>query len=315
MLISIVLPVFNEAQGLEQFIYSIKNYLKSLNYEFELVFVDDGSEDKSAEIISKFVNEDNIYISLIKFSKNFGHQVALRAGYNYSKGEIIICMDSDFQHPFEMIEKFIQMHHEGYEIVSARRDDSDVQGQILKKTTSKYFYKFWSWIVGIELKSGSSDFRMISRKVLNNIKMYKEQFLFIRGLIPNIGFRQGEIYYSPNERLYGSSKYTMKKMLKLSKDALLWGTIRPLRLSIFFSFIISLVALFFGFYAIYAYFFIDGVVNGWASTIAVISFIGALQLFILGVIGEYLGHTLQETRNRPIYHIDYYKDGVDNASL
>lgn len=302
MNITIVVPCYNESIGVKHLYEQIVLCLSTSKHKFEILFVDDGSSDDTVSVIKGLQTRNNFEVTLISFSKNCGHQVALRAGYKEAKGDATICMDADLQHPPEILNQMIEEMENGFDIVTAIRDDNDERNS-LKKLTSKYFYSIWSWLTDINLEPGSSDFRIVNRNALDAINSYQENFLFLRGLIPNLGFSTKKIKYKPRKRVIGESKYTLKKMLSLSKNGIMWGSIKPLRLSSILAFITAGLSIFFGVYSIYTFYFIDGVVKGWASLISIISLIGSLQLFAIGILGEYLGQLLQEVRKRPTYHI------------
>ena len=304
MLITIIIPVFNESVGLKSLYRELIFSLKDTKYRYEILFVDDGSCDDSLDVIMKLAGPNQFWISIISFSKNYGHQVALRAGYQYANGDAVVCIDADLQHPPHVVKELIDKFEQGYDIVSARREES-ISLSFFKKITSRMYYFLWSFLTGVRLKSGSSDFRLVTREVADAINQYNEQFLFIRGLIPQLGYRQCEVVYSPSDRYHGESKYTLKKMLDLSRNGIMWGSLKPLRFATLLSFFTASVSLSFGLYSIYSYFFTDGVVKGWASTVAIVSFVGSLQLLSIGILGEYIGQSLNEVRSRPQYHIKF----------
>ncbi|EPC4929507.1 glycosyltransferase family 2 protein [Vibrio cholerae] len=300
--VTIVIPTFNESFGVILIYNALISTLKSDRFTYEVLFVDDGSSDNTVDVIKSIAPHNKFNISLLELSRNYGHQIALRAGYIAAKGDVIICMDADLQHPPQIVNVMLDKYISGSEIVCAIRDDSFVEFSF-KKKSSEIFYKIWSWLTDINLEPGSSDFRLLSRRILNEVNSYSETYLFIRGLIPQIGYSIDSIYYKPNDREYGVSKYNLKKMLSLSKNGILWGSIKPLRLASILAFMTALMAIIFGFYSIFTYFFVDGVVPGWSSTMTIISLVGSLQLFAIGIVGEYLGQVLQEVRKRPLYHV------------
>ncbi|PML80846.1 glycosyltransferase family 2 protein [Enterovibrio norvegicus] len=301
--ITIVIPTYNESSGVELLYNVLSSTLRMNGISYELLFVDDGSADDTVEIIKSLPVKENLEVSVLELSKNYGHQVALRAGYRAAEGDAIVCMDADLQHPPAVVNEMIDKYKSGYEIVCGIRDDSSLSPSF-KKRTSELFYKVWSWLTDVNLEPGSSDFRLLSKRVLGEVNAYDEKYLFLRGLIPQMGYESYSLHYKPNDREYGESKYSLKKMLSLSKNGILWGSIKPLRLASILAFATAMVSVMFGFYTIFTYFFGDGVVPGWASIVSIISFVGSLQLFAIGIVGEYLGQVLNEVRNRPLYHVN-----------
>lgn len=304
---TIVVPTYNESSGVISLYNALCSTLRQDSFTYQILFVDDGSSDDTVEIIKSIKAKKGFDISILELSKNYGHQVALRAGYRTARGDVVICMDADLQHPPKVVNQMLEKYKHGYEIVCGVRDDSSVAPSF-KKRTSKSFYKVWSWLTDVSLLPGSSDFRLLSRRVLDEVNAYGEKFLFIRGLIPQMGYESYNIHYIPNEREYGESKYSLKKMLSLSKNGILWGSVKPLRLASILAFITAIISILFGIYTVFTYFFGSGVVPGWASIVSIISFIGSLQLFAIGIVGEYLGQVLQEVRERPLYHIKNLSD-------
>lgn len=311
--ITIVIPTYNESIGAKLLYDALTSTLNTEGFKYECLFVDDGSEDDTIEVINSIDEKEGFTISTLELSKNYGHQVALRAGYHAADGDVVICMDADLQHPPEVVNKMLEKYKDGYEIVCGIRNDAHLE-QSFKKRTSESFYKVWSWLTGVRLEPGSSDFRLLSRRVLDEINAYQEKYLFIRGLIPQIGYQSYSLHYTPNDREYGESKYSIRKMLSLSKNGILWGSIKPLRLASILAFATAMVAVLFGLYTIFTYFFGDGVVPGWASIVSIISFVGSLQLFAIGIVGEYLGQVLQEVRGRPLYHVRSFNRKNDESN-
>lgn len=300
--ITIVIPTYNESSGVKSLYKALTSTLRRDGFTYEILFVDDGSADDTIDIIKSIEEQDGFSISILALSKNYGHQVALRAGYRSAGGDAIICMDADLQHPPQVVNEMLEKYRNGHEIICCIRDDSQVDSSF-KKQTSEVFYKLWSWLTGVTLEPGSSDFRLLSRRVLDEVNAYGERYLFIRGLIPQIGYKSHSLYYKPNKREFGESKYSLKKMLSLSKNGILWGSVKPLRLASILAFVTGCISVLVGFYTIFTFFFGDGVIPGWASIVTIVSFVGSLQLFAIGIVGEYLGQVLQEVRERPLYHV------------
>lgn len=301
-LISIVVPVFNEEGNITPFFTELKKSIPS-RYLAEYIFVDDGSTDSTLNNIKKLVSK-NPEVKYLSFTRNFGHQYALKAGLDYAKGKAVISLDGDFQHPPTLIPQMLaKWQTDGFKIVYTRRID-DEKISYFKKVTSKYFYYLINSMSEARIEVGSADFRLLDREVVDLITSSNESTLFLRGLVSWTGHQSFGIDYHPDNRSWGVSKYTYPKMLSLALDAITSFSIVPLR----FATIIGLfMALFSGIYGIYAVVVFlthrSSVIIGWPSVIISVLFIGGLQLLILGIIGEYIGKIFLETKNRPLYII------------
>lgn len=298
--ISIILCCYNESVNIPIIYEAILSNIQLLEikYDFEIIFVNDGSSDSTEEAIEK-ICQINPSVFYVEFSRNFGHQNALKAGLDYSSGDCVISMDSDMQHPPHIIFQFLEKWEEGYDIVYTRRM---VDGSLpfMKRLTSDLFYKFLNLLAEIKLEVGTADFRLMSRSAVNVITGIKGQDLFIRGLVKWIGFKQYGIDYMPAKRLNGKSKYNVKKMVRLGTQGILSFSTKPLNIALYIGFIVAVLSLLCMPYAFFSYFFTDRE-NGWASLICVVSFLGGLQLFILGIIGLYLGRVFNQVKSYPAY--------------
>ncbi|MEM9544455.1 MAG: glycosyltransferase family 2 protein [Bacteroidota bacterium] len=303
--ISIIAPVFNEASNIDAF---IKEVVKNcLSFDFELILVNDGSvDDTSAKIVS--ASRENANIKMLSFARNFGHQSAIKAGIDHAAGDAIIMLDADLQHPPEQIPIMVKWWKEGYKIVQGIRTYKDER--MLKKLTSSLFYRIINQLSELELKAGSADFRLIDRVVAEQIKANNEYHLFLRGLFSWYGYTTKYLPYTANSRMSGETKFSFLKMFNLSLSGVTGFSIKPLRLSIFIGCLFTLISMIYLGYALYMKLFTDATVDGWTSTIIVITLIGGIQLTLLGIIGEYIGKIFQQLKNRPQYIIDQ-KIGFD----
>ncbi|MGA9639718.1 MAG: glycosyltransferase family 2 protein [Flavobacterium sp.] len=299
--ISIVIPSFNEEGNIEIMIQSLHHELKKTGYDYELIFVDDGSRDQTLTILQK-LSEIDSKVFFIELSRNFGHQNALMAGLELASGDAIITMDGDMQHPPSLIPALIEKWNEGYDVVYTRRlEDKNLSA--FKKTTSKYFYKFINYISEIKIENGTADFRLMDKKITKVFFTFSENELFIRGLVNWVGFKQYAIEYEPAQRFSGTSKYTIKKMIQFALKGITSFSIRPLYISIFLGLAIFLLAtLFYTVYVSYSLFY-GHPISGWASLIFTVVFFGGLNLIILGIIGVYVGKLFMQSKNRPNYLI------------
>lgn len=297
--ISIVIPAYNEAQNISSVLNHVNEILRPIQIEYEVIIIDDGSDDNTPEII-EHLRPLHPQLQYIRFSRNFGHQAALKAGIDYARGTAVISMDADLQHPPQLIIEMIEHWTRGIEIVYTQRKPDKSLGWF-KKLSSRWFYKILRTISDVNIEEGTADFRLIDRKVADIIKMQNDPFLFIRGLIPWMGFKQHKLEYEPAPRLHGTSKYTLRKMTAFAVNGITGFSIKPLRVAIFLGLIISFLSFLYGLYAIWAFMYDDRVISGWASVITSILFIGGIQLIILGIIGEYIGKAYLQSKNRPFY--------------
>ena len=299
-MISVVIPAFNEAGNIKLLSQKICEQLTPFG-QYEIIFVDDCSEDLTLEEIKEVARANNS-IKFISFSRNFGHQKALKAGLDHADGDCVISMDADLQHPPELIGKLIEKWKEGYDIVYTIRKDLQNTG-FVKKTTSKLFYRLINKISDVDIPMGAADFRLMDIKVVNELKKFNESCLFLRGLVSWLGFKQAGIEYMVQNRQVGESKYSLKKMVSFALQGITSFSIVPLRASIIAGLFISFLSFLYTIYALFDKFFFKTTVPGWTSILISVLFLGGIQLIFLGVIGEYLGKMFIETKNRPIYVI------------
>jgi dolichol-phosphate mannosyltransferase len=301
--ISIVIPTYCEEGNIVELYEQLKRQLsKSEIHSFEIIFVNDGSKDNSLEKIKELAIRDE-RVKYIHFSRNFGHQNALRAGLDFAKGDAVISMDADLQHPPELIPTLIAFWRAGNKVVyTKRKDKNDLS--FFKKLTSKMFYKLVNYLSETKLEEGTADFRLLDRSVVEALKNFNENNLFYRGIIPGLGFRQHGIDYIPNERFSGSTKYTFSKMVRFALTGITSSSAKPLYFSIYLGAFLALCSFFYALYAIYVSIFTTEAVAGWTSTIASILFIGGIQLMMLGIVGIYLGKLFSESKKRPNYIIE-----------
>ncbi|HAF07698.1 MAG: glycosyltransferase family 2 protein [bacterium] len=293
--VSIVIPCFNEESNIPLIVDRVENIVKKMNINsYEIILVDDGSSDRTLEKI-KTICEKNKNIKGLSFTKNFGHQLALKAGIDNSNGEIVISMDADLQHPPELIEEMIKKSYEGYDIVYTVRDDRD-EKNLFKKITSKLFYRIFRYLSEIEMDEGSADYRLITDKVVREIKKEKDPFIFLRGLIANYEFKSFKIKYKPSKRVHGESKYSFKKMLNLALSGIFGFSLKPLKILLLIGLILSMVTIFF-----YLFLMIfDGMdIKIWliGETLSVLSFFVFFSLYIFSYYFERVFFLLFNRKN------------------
>lgn len=298
--VSIVIPVFNEIDNIDRLLEETRDVLERCNVNYEIVVVDDHSEDDTHR---KLVSLQDRFATLrvLRLSRNFGHQSALLAGLHTARGDAVITMDADLQHPPAIIEKLIDKWRDGIEVVHTIRVDKVSPENRLKKWMSATYYKVLAWVSNIPIRSGMADFRLIDRCALDHVLRLEEVSLFLRGLFLWVGFNQAFVPYQPGARHGGRSGYTMRKMFTLGRDGILSFSAAPLYWAFALGLLISLFATAFGVYAVYIRFFHDAVIPGWASLAVLVSLLFGLQFVFLGLIGSYLGAVHTELKRRPPY--------------
>lgn len=298
--ISVVVPCFNEEEGLKTFNETLLQFLPR-NYDYEIIYINDGSSDNTFQEI-KALADNNPQIKYISFSRNFGHQNALKAGYDYASGDCAISLDADLQHPPAVIPELIAKWEQGFEIVNTIRHDHQ-SISLAKKMSSGLFYRIMKRLSDVNIENGMADFRLVDKKVLKELKRFQENYLFFRGIIPWMGFKQTTVEFTANERFAGTTKYTFRKMLKFATTGVTAFSVKPLRISIYLGSVIAMFSFIYGLYAIYIHFFTNQAVAGWTSVIISVLFVGSINLLMLGIIGEYLGKLFIENKRRPNYLI------------
>ena len=294
--ISIVLPAHNEAGNIAPIAAAIAQAM-ALSGSYEIVFVDDGSSDGTLAAIRDAARDPGIrYIS---FTRNFGHQAALRAGLRHARGRAVIVMDADFEHPPELIPKLVAAWKGGAKIVTTRRDDDGVAAA--KRLSSRLYYKVLDAIGDVRIEPGSADYMLLDRAVVDVVNAIEDQDIFLRGLVRWLGFPLVTIPYARGQRAHGESSFSLRRMVELALSGIVAHSVRPLRFAIWLALGFALVSLLFIVYAIVSFLFVQHTVAGWSSLVAVIAILGAAQLLVLGIVGEYVGRILRETRRRPSY--------------
>lgn len=300
-LLSIVVPMYYEEGVAEECYKRLTKVMTDNNYNYELIFVNDGSKDKTPDILKRIALNDN-NVKVINFSRNFGHQAAVTAGVEASAGNGVVIIDADLQDPPELIPDMVALWKQDYDVVYAKRQKR--QGETwFKLITAKYFYKFLNSMSDIDIPNDTGDFRLMDRKVADAFLSLPEKNRFIRGMVSWLGFKQIAIEYIRNERFAGETKYPLKKMIKFAKDGIIGFSTKPLKIITslgLFSVLLSFIVLV---YSLIAKFFGSNVERGWTSIMVAITFFGGVQMLSLGIVGEYIARIYDEAKNRPLYLI------------
>ena len=297
---TIIIPCYNEANNIRLMASELEKVFSDLPYRWEMLFIDDGSTDCTLKILTEIVLQTSSlrYISL---SRNFGKEAALKAGYDHARGDAVISLDADLQHPPAIIPEMIRLWEEGYEVVCTQRAE-DRSLPWMKRATSKLFYQLLNKFCSINLCYGVSDFRLLDRSVVDIIKMLPEKDLFFRGIVKWTGFRQTSIDYYPNKRLHGMSKYNLSKLLILAIDSIISFSIRPLYYMVFLGLMFTCLSLAYIPYLVYCLLF-NYALSTWISILATAFLLGGLHLSITGLVGVYAGKSYEQAKQRPQYII------------
>jgi len=298
MLVSVVLPACDEAENIPEIASRLAAALRD-DYEYELIFVDDGSRDSSLGLLRAMSAADR-RIRYVSFSRNFGHQNALRAGIERACGEVVVMMDADLQHPPELLPDMLERMRQGFDIVGTIRIDSDSSGKA-KKASSSFFYRLMNRLSDVRIEPGSADFRLLSRKAVDVLLSMPERDLFWRGAVAWTGLPASMISYRAAPRIHGRTKYTFRKMFAFAMDGIMSFSVRPLRITAALGAAISSLAFLYAIYALAMRLFTDRTVEGWTSILISVLLVGGLQLVSIGILGEYLGKLFMESKGRPAY--------------
>ena len=297
---SIVLPAHNEAGNIAPICAALKALLGPLG-SAEIVLVDDGSTDGTLAAMRAAAAADPA-VRYLAFTRNFGHEAALRAGLRAARGRAVVVMDSDFEHPPELIPELVAQWRAGFKVVAAQRlDDETVTA--FKRSTSRLYYRLLGALGDVQLEPGSADYLLLDRAVVDAVNAFEDHDLFLRGLVRWLGYPLTSVTYRQGKRTHGASKYSLGRMVELAVTGIAAHSVRPLRFAVWLSLGFVLVGALLVIYSIISFLFIQHTVAGWSSIMAAIAILGAAQLLVLGIIGEYVGRILRETRRRPSYVI------------
>lgn len=301
--ISIIIPAYNEEESLPMLRDRIEKLMNSMkNYNFEILFVNDGSKDKTIEIIKKMREEDS-RINYVDFSRNFGKEIAMIAGLDYATGDCVIFMDADLQDPPELIPELVKYWEQGYDDVYAKRRSR--KGETwLKKFTSKMYYKVLQKTTRIEIQKDTGDFRLLDRRCVNALKKLRESERNTKSMFSWIGYKKKEVLYDRDPRIAGTTKWNYIKLIDLAIDGITSFTTSPLRLSTYIAIPTFLVLFVYFIYVIVKCFVIKQAIQAFQAIILLILLFSGVQILLFGIVGEYLGRIFNETKNRPLYLVN-----------
>jgi dolichol-phosphate mannosyltransferase len=309
---SVVVPMYNEEEVIGESLKRLTKVMIQAGQPYELLFVDDGSRDKSAQIVADASQKDES-VKLIRFSRNFGHMAAITAGLDFALGDAVMIIDADLQDPPELFLEMIAKWREGFDVVYGQR--SERKGEtIFKKISANIFYRFIRAMTEVDMPVDTGEFRLIDRKVCDAIKGIREKSRYIRGLVSWVGFKQTAVHYIREKRFAGTTKYPLSKMIKFAIDAITAFSYKPLKAATQLGMGISVLSFFYLIYVLWQKLFTTSTTPGWASMVAIITFSQGIVLMVLGLIGEYIGRIFEEVKGRPIYLVQEFigsetKDG------
>lgn len=298
-LLSIVVPVYNEQEVIDETYRRLSEVFKDYFMDVEYIFINDGSKDDTYFKL-KEIASGNKEVRVINFARNFGHQIAITAGMDYAKGDAVVIIDADLQDPPEVILQMVDKWEEGYEVVYGKRLQRAGE-TFFKKFTAKTFYRFLDSMTDVKLPVDVGDFRLIDRKVCDAMKCLPERSRYVRGLVSWVGFKQTSVEYQREKRFAGETKYPLKKMLKLAGDGIFSFSYKPLKLATFVGMLVSVFSFIYLVVVLVQKFIKNDVVSGWASSIAVTLFLNGVTLIVIGIMGEYVGRIYEEVKARPLY--------------
>ena len=308
--LSLIVSVYNEEQGLEAFFKETSRWLEKLNRAYELIFINDGSTDRSAAVLEKLLEADREHVRVIEFSRNFGHEAAMTAGLDYALGDALVFMDADLQHPPALLPQILSKMDEGFDIISMVRTKNETAG-LVKNITSGAFYKLINKMSDMHLEPSASDFFAIDRQVAEVLRHhYRETIRFLRGYVQNVGFRKTTLDYEAAPRSAGHSHYSLRKLWKLSTDTIVCFSNLPLKLGIYAGLLSGLLGVIL---IIYTLITRNGAPSGYATIVIVLCFMFAMLFLVVGITGEYISVMFNELKDRPIYIIRDMKGGTEAA--
>jgi polyisoprenyl-phosphate glycosyltransferase len=319
--LSFVLPVYNEEEVIPILHDRLQEFLGKLAFDVEILFVNDGSKDKSLPLLRELAAKDPRY-RVLSFSRNFGHQCAITAGVDYARGEAVVVMDADLQDPPEVIVSMVERWREGYDVVYGQRRSREGE-TFFKLLTAKMFYRVFRVMIPIEVPLDAGDFRLMSRKVVVALRSLRESHRFVRGIVSWVGFRQTAVLYDRPGRAAGETKYPLRKMIRFAIDGITSFSVVPLRFATYLGMFISSASIVYALWALFDKLYLHNTVQGWTTTVVLVALLSSVQLLMIGILGEYVGRIYEQVKQRPLYlvgeHINLSRepdtDEIDEAGL
>lgn len=303
--ISIIIPAYNEEESLMLLYERLNKLMETMNnYEFEVLFINDGSKDKTIEIIKKLRSNDE-RINYVDFSRNFGKEIAMIAGLDYATGDCVVFMDADLQDPPELIPELVKYWEEGYDDVYAKRNSRKGE-TFLKKFTSKMYYKVLQKLTNVEIQKDTGDFRLLDRRCVNALKKLRESQRCSKSMFSWIGYKKKEVLFNRDPRVAGKTKWNYRKLVDLAIDGITSFTTSPLRISTYLSIPTFLMLIIYFIYVIIKCITQNIAIQAFQAIILLILFFSGIQILLFGIVGEYLGRIFNETKNRPLYLVNEY---------
>lgn len=304
-LITALIPAYNEEECIMALYERVTQVLSNIkNYNYEILFINDGSKDKTLYILEDLHEKDK-HVEYLNLARNYGKEIAMAAGFDYAKGDVVVILDADLQNPPELIPDMLKYYEEGYDDVYGKKQ-SRKNETILKRFGTKLFYNVLRRLTKIDIMQNTSDFRMLSRRAINSLKEYKEKRRYTKGIFALIGFKKKEFIYEVAPRYAGKTKWNYFHLLNLAIEGITSFSTFPLRISSFLGFLVASVGFLYMIFLIFKTIFFGEVVKGYPTLLSIILFLGGIQLLSLGVIGEYLGRIFDEVKDRPLYIIEKY---------
>jgi glycosyltransferase involved in cell wall biosynthesis len=297
--LSLVLPIYNEEAVIPALHARLQEFLPRLGLEAEVLFVDDGSKDHSLELLRALAAREPRY-RVVSFARNFGHQAAITAGLDHARGEAIVVMDADLQDPPEVVLEMVARWREGFDVVYGRRRSRAGETR-LKLFTAKWFYRIFAAMIPIEVPLDTGDFRLMSRRIVDVLRNLRETHRFVRGLVAWLGFRQTAVLYDRPARLAGETKFPLGKMIRFAIDGITSFSILPLRFATWLGILISILSVGVAVWAVLTRYVFQASVPGWTTVVVLVSLLAAVQLIMVGILGEYVGRIYEQVKQRPLY--------------
>ena len=311
--LSIVLPVYNEEVVIPELDRRLREFLPVVGVTWEVIFVNDGSKDRSLELLEVMARAEPRY-RVFSFSRNFGHQMAITAGVDFARGEAVVIMDADLQDPPEVVAEMLQRWREGYDVVYGVRRTRQSE-TFFKRATAAAFYRLLRMMVGVSIPLDTGDFRLMSRRVVLTLRALRETSRFVRGMVAWVGFKQTAVHYERAGRFAGDTHYPLKKMLKFAMDGITSFSVVPLRIATWLGVLAGFIAILVALWAVYVRVFnVATVVPGWTTIMIAVCLAASAQLLMTGILGEYVGRIYEEVKRRPLYVIQEKIDAFADAA-